>query len=157
MSASATVAVTIAVSPERAFELFTGEIDRWWRRSPAYRFRGKRSGELRFEPGLGGRLVEHYGEGDFHEVGRILAWEPGRLLIIEWRATNYLPGQATEVEVRFRPVPGGTRVIVEHRGWEKLPPDHPALHGQALVEHLRQLGGWWEGLLDGLGRLATHC
>jgi hypothetical protein len=28
----------------------------------------------------------------------------------------------TEVEVRFEPIYGGTRVVLEHRGWDALPP-----------------------------------
>jgi uncharacterized protein YndB with AHSA1/START domain len=154
MSASATIAITVPVGPDRAFEIFTNEIDLWWRRAPQYRFRAKRDGTLRFEPGIGGRLIEIYDEaaGDLHEIGRVLDWVPGQRLLFEWRALNYLPGQSTEVEVRFRPTAGGTRIIVEHRGWEKLPPNHPALHGNELVAHLRQLGTWWQGVLDGLNR-----
>jgi hypothetical protein len=35
-----------------------------------------------------------------------------------------LPSESlTEIEVRFVPVHGGTRVTLEHRGWERLPPD----------------------------------
>jgi uncharacterized protein YndB with AHSA1/START domain len=152
MSASASVAITVPVAPERAFDIFTRDIGLWWRRTPQYRFRPGRDGTLRFEPGIGGRLVEAYGEApdDLYEVGRVLDWIPGERLAFEWRGPNYLPGQATEVEVRFRATAGGTRVVVEHRGWETLPPNHPALHGDELGAHLRRLGTWWQGALDGL-------
>ena len=43
-----------------------------------------------------------------------LAWEPPNRLV-------YAPGDGTEVEVRFEPAPGGTRVTVEHRGWPSPP------------------------------------
>ena len=148
-SAAAFVAVTVPVDPARAFEIFTAEIGLWWKRSLPYRFRPKRpDGRLAFEPGIGGRLVERYSEGEPYEAGRVLDWVPGERLRFEWRGPNFRPGQQTEVEVRFRAVAGGTRVTVEHRGWESLPPDHPALHGQALGAHLQRLGNWWGALLE---------
>ncbi len=153
MTAAAFVAVTVPVEPARAFEIFTSEIGLWWKRSLPYRFRPKQDGRLAFEPGIGGRLVECYPEGEPYEVGRVLDWAPGERLRFEWRGTNFRPGQQTEVEVRFRAVTGGTRVTVEHRGWETLPPDHPAFHGQAPGVRLQHLGSWWEALLE---LLRTH-
>ena len=55
---SARVTVTVAVAPSLAFEIFTEEIDRWWRRGIKFRHAGARSGFLRIEPELGGRLFE---------------------------------------------------------------------------------------------------
>jgi uncharacterized protein YndB with AHSA1/START domain len=114
---------------------------------------------MRFEPGVGGRLVEVYNEaaGDFHEVGKVLAWEPGSRLCFEWRAANYRPGQLTVVEVRFIAAATGTRVVVEHRGWESLPADHPARHGLDDTPFLQSMGGWWQEQLANLkGRSARR-
>ena len=144
--ATVMVAVTVAVDPGRAFAIFTEDVDRWWRRGIAYRFRPD-GGTLRFEPGPDGRLVEEYADGSHFEVGRILAWEPGRLLAFEWRNPNCAPDEATRVEVRFSAAVGGSRVVVRHSGWERLRPDHPARHGLADVPLMRMMGDWWRGQL----------
>ena len=59
MSATDRVRVTtvVAVEPAEAFELFTADVDLWWRRGPRFRADGGRPSVLRFEPGVGGRLV----------------------------------------------------------------------------------------------------
>ena len=67
---------------------------------------------IRFEPGEQGRVTE----GGV-EVGRVVAWEPGRLVALEWRAADWQPDAVTRVELRFEPAGGGTRVTLEHRGW----------------------------------------
>jgi hypothetical protein len=76
---SAKATVFVRVGPTDAFEVFTHEIDLWWRQGPAYRIGGKRPGQLHFEPGPGGRLFETYevqGEPRTFEIGRVTAWEP---------------------------------------------------------------------------------
>ncbi len=149
------VAVTVAADAATAFDIFTQEVDAWWRRGPKYRFGGRKSGTMRFEPGIGGRLVEVYdeGAGDLYEVGKILVWEPGARLSFEWRAPNYRVGQVTVVEVRFAPSQHGTRVIVEHRGWETLPARHPARHGMEEMAFLHSMSGWWQEQLGSLKNL----
>jgi SAM-dependent methyltransferase len=67
---------------------------------------------VQFERGLGGRVVE----GRF-EVGRVIAWEPGTRVLLEWRQADWAPDDITEVELRCETTPGGTRVSVEHRGF----------------------------------------
>ena len=70
----ARVSVAVAVPPKDAFDIFTGEIDRWWRRGPKFRHAGGRGGFVRLEPHVGGRLFEsidsEHGERIF-EVGRV--------------------------------------------------------------------------------------
>lgn len=130
---TARVTIVVAVDPSTAFRLFTDEVDAWWARGPKNRFRALWAGIMRFEPGVGGRLMEIYDEEtcDAYEVGRIRVWEPGRRLLLDWRLPNFAPDEITEVEISFEPVEGGTRVTVEHRGWEALRLDHPARHGLA--------------------------
>jgi uncharacterized protein YndB with AHSA1/START domain len=159
VTAKVMVAVTVAAAPDVAFDIFTREVDAWWRHGPKYRFRGKRSGTMRFEPGTGGRLVEIYDEsaGDLYVVGNVLAWVPGARLVFEWHGPNYRPGQVTIVEVRFTRSGDGTRVVVEHRGWESLPGDHPARHGLDDTPFLKSMGGWWQEQLASFEhRSATH-
>ena len=146
-----TVSTLVRVDPATAFGVFTDEVDAWWKTGPAYRFGGRRAGTMRFERGAGaGRLVEAYPDGEVYEVGRILAWEPVFRLAFEFRGPNFQPDQRTEVEVRFEAVSGGTRVTVEHTGWDRLPADHPVRHGLPEDEFARMWGGWWHGQLTAL-------
>ncbi len=145
------VSVEVAVDPATAFEVFTQEVDAWWKRGPKYRFQPDWSGTMRFEPGVGGRLLHVFDDatGDAFEVGRVRVWEPAERLVVEWRLPNFAPHEATEVEVRFQAVDGGTRVAVEHRGLEKLPADHPARHGVADdAAFARMQASHWADLLE---------
>ena len=57
---SASVTVLVKVPPAEAFDVFTREIDLWWRQGPRFRIGARRPGALSFEPGVGGRLLETY-------------------------------------------------------------------------------------------------
>jgi hypothetical protein len=151
----ATVTVSVDVEPAVAFEVFTQEIDLWWRRDVAYRVAGRKPGTLVLEGKVGGRLFEQY-EGPagpaVHEAGRITAWEPpttgdGRLAF-EWRAVNFAPGEVTHVVVTFtRTESGRTQVVLVHSGFAALRPDHPVRHGQPPAQFSARLGVWWGQLL----------
>ncbi len=150
---SAAVSVYVAVSVEDAFEVFTREIDQWWRRGSKFRIAGARPGSLSLEQELGGRLFETVqfadGERTFN-VGSVVTWEPPHRLALEWRNVNFKPHEKTLVEVTFSPVGEGTMVRVEHRGWSTLPEGHPARHGLVDAAFARMIGMWWGGLLTSL-------
>jgi len=152
----ARVSVFVAVAPEDAFEVFTKEIDLWWRHGPAFRIAGRRRGQLHFEGGLGGRIFESFVASAASaatrtiEVGRVTAWEPPSRLEFEWRGVNFKPHESTTVEVLFDARRGGTLVTVEHRGWCTLPADHPARHGLETQAFLRMMGMWWGDLMTSL-------
>jgi uncharacterized protein YndB with AHSA1/START domain len=156
---AARVSVSVAVPPEVAFEMFTNDIDRWWRRGIPYRYAGRRGGFIRLEPHVGGRLFESIdGEAGPHvfEVGRVSAWDPPRLLAFSWHNSNFAPGESTMVEVRFSQSAQGTLVSVTHGGWSSLAPDHPARHGQADAAFYRMIGLWWGELMSSLREYASH-
>ena len=127
-----TTAVDVGVDPDVAFEVFTGEIGSWYRRNRFTVFDFRRSVDVRFEPRAGGRLLDVYdaATGEGREMGRITVWEPGRRLV-------FMDNHATEVEVRFEPIAGGTRVTLEHRGFDRLPAPE--------AEHVRRYG-WTQTL-----------
>jgi uncharacterized protein YndB with AHSA1/START domain len=144
------VSVTVSTDPATAFVLFTQEIDLWWRRGPKFRIGGKQPGVLRFEPRIGGRLLEEFESQSGPQVfttGTITLWQPPLRLGFEWRGVNFAPGESTQVEVVFEPVPTGTRVIVRHSGWAALRPDHPVRHGQEGPAFIRTTGLWWAELM----------
>jgi SAM-dependent methyltransferase len=83
---------------------------------------------IRFDPGPGGRVAE----GAF-EVGKVVEWEPGRGLALEWRHASWSPGVVTEMRLRLEPHDGGTRATLEHRGWD------------AAIGDPTELAGWFAG------------
>jgi uncharacterized protein YndB with AHSA1/START domain len=150
---SAAVSVRVRVPQEDAFDVFTREIDRWWRQGPKFRIAGRRRGTLVFECALGGRLFETFELSSGSrtiEVGRVTLWDPPRRLELEWRGVNFKPHEKTTVAVTFEPAGDGTLVTVRHSGWSALPDDHPARHGLVGPAFSRMIGLWWGDLMTGL-------
>jgi uncharacterized protein YndB with AHSA1/START domain len=141
----ARVTVWVDAPPAMAFEVFTQQIDLWWRRGLKYRHFGGERALIAIEPHEGGRVFESKGgDGPVQTIGRVLVWQPPGRLRFEWRLSNFAPGERTEVEVLFEPASrDGTQVTVTHSGWAVIRPDHPARHGQASAEFLRRQGLWW--------------
>ena len=50
-------------------------------------------------------------------MGVVTAYVPPTRIVFTWKAPEW--DAATEVEVRFSPEDDGTRVDLEHRGWER--------------------------------------
>jgi uncharacterized protein YndB with AHSA1/START domain len=146
------VSVSVAVAQATAFDVFTREMDLWWRRGPRFRF-GRQPGQLSFETSLGGRLFESFTSESGtprNEVGRVTVWEPPSRLVFTWRNVNFADDESTEVEVLFAPTETGTLVTVQHRGWGALRADHPARHGLQGADFSRMIGMWWGELMTGL-------
>jgi uncharacterized protein YndB with AHSA1/START domain len=150
---AASVSVLVRVAPADAFDVFTREIDLWWKQGPQFRIAGRRRGQLFFECGAGGRLFETFesarGPRTF-EVGKVTLWDPPRRLELEWRGVNFKPGEKTSVEVTFAESASGTLVTVRHRGWSSLPEDHPVRHGLVGPAFSRMIGLWWGQLMTSL-------
>lgn len=96
--------IDVAVDPQRAFLAFTDEYDQWWGNGPIDSYESWRLVERRIEPGVGGRLVEDYGD-EQRVLGTITEWEPGARLA--WNT----PAGVT-IEVTFAAHDGGTKVAV---------------------------------------------
>jgi uncharacterized protein YndB with AHSA1/START domain len=143
---AARVSVSVAVPPAVAFDVFTRDIDRWWRRGIKFRNAGGRRGFIRLEPHMGGRLFESIdadGGPRVFEVGRVSAWDPPNRLAFSWRNAAFEAGENTAVEVSFTPTAHGTLVSVVHRGWATLRDDHPARHRLSGAPFYRMIGLWW--------------
>ena len=129
--------LVVKCSPERAFEVFTREIGSWWPLDE-YSIGQSKITEVVFEEQVGGRVFERHSDGGEGEWGRVLDWDPPHRFAMSW-----YPGsdgsQATELEVRFSPEGGGTKVELEHRGWEIL--------GERAAETRSSYDGGWAGVL----------
>lgn len=150
---SAAASVFVRVARADAFDIFTNEIDLWWRTGPQYRIAGRRRGRIFLEPKLGGRLFETFelstGSRTI-EVGKVTLFDPPARLALEWRGVNFKPHERTFVEISFEEQGDGTMVTVRHRGWSALPDDHPPRHGKVGADFARMIGMWWGGLLTSL-------
>ena len=111
------VSLDLALEPAAAFEVLVEEL------AGALARLG-----IRFEPGPGGRVTDSGAE-----VGRVVTWEPARLLALEWRHATWNPGVVTDVRLAVEPSAAGTRATFEHRGWDA-----------AIVEP-GELAGWFAG------------
>ena len=145
------VSMIVAALPAEAYRIFVDDIDRWWNRRARGRLSTGRTGTLTFEPRLGGRFIEALPDGSEREIGRISVWSPPTRLVFSWLDPSFAPGQETTVEVLFEPDgQQGCRLLLEHRGWDRFPADHPfrrGMHGQAFVS---MIGLWWADGLNGL-------
>jgi uncharacterized protein YndB with AHSA1/START domain len=154
----ARISVAVAVPPARAFEIFTEDIDRWWRRGPKYRQSESHRGLLRIEPGVGGRLFESFERGGSPhvvEVGLIRVWQPPKRVNFTWRNANFAADEATEVDIEFAPTASGTLITVTHSGLSGLRHDHPARHGLQSAEFSRMIGLWWGEQMSSLRQLCA--
>ena len=96
--------IDVGIDPLTAFTIFTDEFDQWWGRGPIDAYDTWRLVERRIEGGVGGRLVEDYGDEE-RVTGTITIWEPGARLA--WTTRNDVT-----IEVTFEAHASGTRVRV---------------------------------------------
>jgi uncharacterized protein YndB with AHSA1/START domain len=135
-------------TPADAFEIFTREIDRWWKRTPRYRRMPGANGRLGFEGTPPARLVETDG-ANATVLARVLAWEPGKRLVLAWQGGDFDASDGTEVGVSFEAHRGGTRVTLEHHGLGTLPASHRVRHGFSGEAFEAMVGYFWAELLTG--------
>lgn len=153
-----TASVTVRLPRERTFDLFTRQIDLWWRRGPRFRQGEGERAIIHIEPVIDGRVLESWHDGASEkafEIGRITRWEPPRALAFTWRNANFAPHDITLVEVLFEEVADVTMVTVTHGGWSSIREDHPARHGLPVVAFQHMIGTWWGEQLSSLRRLAA--
>ncbi len=117
--------VKVKLAPEQAFELFANRFDDWWPRGKSAN-PGTTQVEAVLEPRIGGRWYEKGANGTTCEWGRVLAWEPGKRLVLNWQLGadyKFNAELVTEVEVTFEPEGDGTLVTLEHRNIERFGAD----------------------------------
>ena len=138
--------IVVNASVERAFEIFTREIDTWWPRS--HHIGKSPMRRILLEERAGGRCYTEQEDGTDCPWGTVIAWEPPHRFVMAWQITHewgYQPdlSKSSEVEVRFTPEPGGgTRVDLDHHHFERMGPE-----GETMRTGVGGPGGW-SSLLD---------
>jgi uncharacterized protein YndB with AHSA1/START domain len=136
--------VSVRRSPEDAFRIFTRDMGSWWplqgfsMAEDAYEGSGVKAESIVVEEREGGRVYEVMSDGTEGTWATILAWDPPRRLVLAWKP-NLTDNPPTELEITFTLEESGTRVDLEHRGWERL--------GALATEARAGYGENWNGVL----------
>jgi uncharacterized protein YndB with AHSA1/START domain len=144
--------VTVQAPIERAFEIFTSQVRAWW---PLDRYsvaadedqQGIVAVDAVLEPRAGGRFYEVRSDGSEAEWGEVVECDAPRRIVVAWHPGA--PASAsTEWEARFTPEGEGTRVELEHRGWERL--------GERAAEAREGYANGWPRVLAGYASSAEE-
>jgi uncharacterized protein YndB with AHSA1/START domain len=117
--------VTVRIEQASAFDLFTNRMGTWWpvdsysRAVNEFEPGEVEVAELAFQGRMGGAILERLTDGRVLPWGEVAAWDPPQRVLLSWRPHS-LPEPPTELEVTFAATDEGTRVDIEHRGWERL-------------------------------------
>jgi uncharacterized protein YndB with AHSA1/START domain len=121
--APVTRTVTVGRTIDDAFRIFTEGMGSWWPLHTHVRaleeHQGVTAEAIVFEGRVGGRILEVMSNGTESPWAEVLEWEPPHRFVMAWKPHGR-PTPPTEVEVRFTADGSGTRVELEHRGWERL-------------------------------------
>jgi uncharacterized protein YndB with AHSA1/START domain len=128
---SVRTSVVVQVPIERAFSVFTEEMDTWW--DEGHHMLADNFDHMVFEPRVGGNIYDVGKDGAECRWARVLAYEPPHRLVFSWDISTSWQletdsGKTSEVEVRFiAEAPDRTLVELEHRhidrhgpGWESM-------------------------------------
>jgi uncharacterized protein YndB with AHSA1/START domain len=132
---SVRIAIVVEAPAERAFAVFTGQMDQIKPRD--HNLLAVDIAETVLEPRAGGRIYDRGTDGSECDWASVLAFEPPERFVFSWHLdTGWRPeadpARRSEVEVRFVPEgPDRTRVELEHR-------------------HLERHGDGWEGIREGV-------
>jgi uncharacterized protein YndB with AHSA1/START domain len=127
-------AIRVERPPELSFKVFCEQIGQWWPKGPS--FGGKNLIDMFIESRVGGRFYEVYDDGTEFEIGRVTMYQPPAVVAFTWRAPSW--EVATQVEVRFIAEGNGTRVELNHSGWEQTP---------EVLEFRKNYDGGWDMML----------
>jgi uncharacterized protein YndB with AHSA1/START domain len=141
-----TQSVLVPLAPDKAFELFTDRFGDWWPKD-SHHIADADAAEVFLEPREGGRWYERSEDGQECDWGRVLEVDRPNRILLAWQLTPRFdfdpdPANGTEVEVTFAAEDDGTRVTLEHRGFE--------VHGEAGAAMRESVGGegGWASLME---------
>lgn len=142
MTLAGTISIDIDVrgEPRDAFLRFSREMRNWWPKR--YSWSGEMLQDMTIANETGGFCTEIGPYGFRCDFGRVLEIDPPRRIVFTWqigpnREPVPDPSKASEVEVTFSEIAGGTRVTLTHRGFS----NHGA-GAQQYLEAMRSEQGW---------------
>jgi uncharacterized protein YndB with AHSA1/START domain len=131
-----TETITVEAPIERAFRVYTEQMDSWWPQS--HHVLEAPLETIVFEPRAGGRIYDRGVDGSESQWATVLAYEPPHRVVFSWNLSldwkiETDMAKTSEVEVRFvAESPSRTRVELEHR-------------------HIDRHGDGWEGMRAAVG------
>lgn len=137
--------IRVRATPEKAFRVFTSEMDSWWPRT--HHIGSSPMKLIVVEPRVGGSIYTDQEDGTACPWASVLVWDPPHRFVMAWQVSpswQYEPDltRCSEVELRFTPTDDGTTLVeLEHRNLER--------HGggcDKMRESVNAEGGW-NGLL----------
>jgi uncharacterized protein YndB with AHSA1/START domain len=115
--------LTVKTGIERAFDVFTCQMGRWWLKTHTIN-RGTTQKDVIIEPKPKGRWYELRADGSECQWGHVIEWDPPKRVLLAWQLTadwQFDPAFVTEVEVRFTAESSHiTRIDFEHRLLERF-------------------------------------
>jgi Activator of Hsp90 ATPase homolog 1-like protein len=136
--------ITVAVTPERAFDLFANHMTEWW---PAeHHLATSPVVAMIIEPRVGGRLYDRCEDGSVSVWGQVTEWEPPARFAFAWMITDTWQletdvEKASRVSVSFSAEGDRTRVVVVHDEFWRMPDG-----GQGMADAVGAPDGWQLGL-----------
>ena len=137
--------IVVGASPQRAFEVFTTGIDRWWPKTHGIGMTAITKSVI--EPFQGGRWYTAHADGTEVVIGHIRVWDPGKRFVVGWEISRGLEaGCAHRAGLRGRGAASarkvrGTRVDLEHRDFQRM--------GEEPGQKMRTgVDGGWPGILE---------
>jgi uncharacterized protein YndB with AHSA1/START domain len=114
--------VVVPAAPDRAFDVFTAGMTRWWPKE--HHIGSAPIDEIVIEPREGGRWFTRHQDGSETSTGYVAAWDPPSRVVLTWQISadwEFDASLITTVEVRFtQDGPDRTLVELEHRDLERF-------------------------------------
>ncbi len=136
--------VTVAGTPQRAFDLFTKRIGEWW---PAdHHLAASPVVAMTVEPRIGGRLYDTCEDGSESVWGEVTEWDPPAGFTFAWMITGTWQlerdtEKASRVTVTFTAQGDRTRVVVVHKDFWRM-----GEGGKGMADAVGGVDGWGSGL-----------
>ena len=122
--------LVVPLPPDRAFDLFTNRMARWWPldKHSLSAGDGKVAQDVAITPKVGGDVTETKHNGTTVVWGKVVTWQPGKAFAMTWQLDRP-EDEVTYLTITFDAEDDGTRVTLIHDGWDAIPEPAQASRG----------------------------